>query len=81
MHVSNNTLYLDLYSNNTYQIFFFNFPAIVLGCLVTYLQGNLGEIYDTVGKLKQNHVIYMAIARAIQNELRLLNCQQWLLRK
>lgn len=47
--------------------FFFNFPAIVLGCLVTYLQGKLGEIYDTVGKLKQNHVIYMAIARAIQN--------------
>lgn len=61
--------------------FFFNFPAIVLGCLVTYLQGKLGEIYDTVGKWKQNHVIYMAIARAIQYELRLLNCQQWLLRK
>lgn len=60
--------------------FFFQF-SIVLGCLVTYLQGKLGEIYDTVGKLKQNHVIYMAIARAIQNELRLLNCQQWLLRK
>lgn len=73
--------YTLIYILTIHIIFFFNFPAIVLGCLVTYLQEKLGEIYDTVGKLKQNHVIYMAIARAIQNELRLLNCQQWLLRK
>lgn len=73
--------YTLIYILTIHIIFFFNFPAIVLGCLVTYLQEKLGEIYDTVGKLKQNHVIYMAIARVIQNELRLLNCQQWLLRK
>lgn len=57
--------------------FFFIFPDIVLECLVTFVQGKIGDICDIFGKLKQNNVICMAVARAIQYVLHLLGCQQW----